>query len=103
MEDQGREGTRALGGARQMNANRKPHHAKPRLTANVEVARVQARAGAPHQMIPRSGMLVVPWLILSEEPSTLFAAKLFISAIGFIVLCLGARLYLLARRRERSL
>ncbi len=48
-------------------------------------------------------MLVVPWLILSEEPSTLFAAKLFISVAGFIVLCLGARLYLLARRRARSL
>ena len=47
-------------------------------------------------------MLGVPWLILSEDPSALFVAKLFISAIGFIVLCLGARLYLLARKRERS-
>ncbi len=52
--------------------------------------------------VTRSIMLVGPWLNLSEEPSTLFVAKLFISAIGFIVLCLGARLYLLARKRERS-
>jgi uncharacterized membrane protein len=48
-------------------------------------------------------MLLVPRLILSEEPSTLFVAKLFLSAIGFLLLCLGARLYLLARKRERSL
>jgi len=47
-------------------------------------------------------MLAGPWLILSEESSTLFGVKLFISAIGFIVLCLGARLYLSARKRERS-
>jgi len=47
-------------------------------------------------------MLGVSRLILSEEPSTLFVAKLFISAIGFILLCLGARLYFLARKREGS-
>jgi len=47
-------------------------------------------------------MVGVPRLILSEEPSTLFMVKLFISAIGFIVLCLGARLYRLARKQERS-
>jgi hypothetical protein len=53
-------------------------------------------------MVTRSIMLIVPQLILSGKPSILFAAKLFISAIGFIVLCVGARLYLLAQRRERS-
>jgi uncharacterized membrane protein len=47
-------------------------------------------------------MLVGPWLIPSGGSSTLFVAKVFISAIGFIVLCLGARLYFLARKRERS-
>ncbi len=47
-------------------------------------------------------MLVVPWLILSEEAGTLLVAKLFLSAIGLVILCLGARLYLLARKRERS-
>jgi hypothetical protein len=47
-------------------------------------------------------MLAGLWMILSEECSTPFGVKLFISAIGFIVLCLGARLYLLARKRERS-
>ena len=47
-------------------------------------------------------MPVVPWLILSEEATTLSVAKLFISAIGIAILCLGARLYLLARKRERS-
>lgn len=85
-----------------MNANRAPNNVRSPSTVNFEVARVKARAGPPLQMVPRSVMLVVPWLILSEEPSTPFVAKLFISAIGFIVLCLGARLYLSARKRERS-
>ncbi len=44
-------------------------------------------------------MLVLSWLTPTEEPSTLLLTKLFISAVGFIILCIGARLYLLARRR----
>ncbi len=47
-------------------------------------------------------MFVLPWLIPIEQPPTLFLAKLFISLIGLIILCLGARLYLAARRREDS-
>jgi hypothetical protein len=44
-------------------------------------------------------MFVLPWLTPTEQPSTLFLTKLFISVVGFIILCLGARLYLLARKR----
>ncbi len=44
-------------------------------------------------------MLVFPWLTPAEQPSALLLTKLFISAVGFIILCIGARLYLLARKR----
>ncbi len=44
-------------------------------------------------------MFVLPWLTPTEQPSTLLLTKLIISAVGFIILCLGARLYLLARKR----
>ncbi len=47
-------------------------------------------------------MFVLPGLIPTEQPSTLFLAKLFISLIGLVILCLGAHLYLAARRREDS-
>ncbi len=44
-------------------------------------------------------MFVLPWLTPAQEPSSLLLTKLFISAVGFIILCIGARLYLLARKR----
>ena len=51
--------------------------------------------------VPGGTVFVLPGLIPSAQPSTLFLAKLFISLIGLVILCLGARLHLLGRIRER--
>ena len=46
-------------------------------------------------------MLVVPRFIPSEQGSTLFVVKMLISVAGFIILCVGAVLYLYVLIRDR--
>ncbi len=47
-------------------------------------------------------MFVLPWVIPVQQPPPLLVIKLFISFIGLVILCVGARLFLVARKQERS-
>lgn len=46
-------------------------------------------------------MLVAPRFIPMEQDSTVYAVKMLISVAGFILLCLGALLYLYMVIRDR--
>ncbi len=47
-------------------------------------------------------MFVLPWMSPTVQPPPLLLVKLFISLVGLVILCLGARLYLVARKQERA-
>lgn len=53
-------------------------------------------------MLAGGVMLVVPQFTPSEQASTLYTVKMLISVAGFIILCLGALLYLYVLIAERS-
>jgi hypothetical protein len=52
-------------------------------------------------MVAGGLVLVVPRFIPIEQGSTLFVVKMLISVTGFIILCVGAFLYLYILIRDR--